>query len=52
MLFIEVNELKLTQAELFSFFHFMCAAANEFELLCMAYLANDGRFLYRSNLTF
>ena len=28
--FIKVNELKLTQVELFSFFHFMYAAANCF----------------------
>ena len=38
--FIKVNELKLTQVELFSFFHFMCAAANASELFCMAHLAN------------
>ena len=30
--FIKVNELKLSQVELFSFFHFMCAAANASEL--------------------
>ena len=33
--FIKVNELKLSQIELFSFFHFMCAAANASELFCM-----------------
>ena len=32
--FIRVNELKLTQLELFSFFHLICIAANESELLC------------------
>ena len=26
--FIKMNELELTQVELFSFFHIMCAAAN------------------------
>ena len=35
--FIKVNELKLTQVESFSFFHFMCAAASAFELLCMTH---------------
>ena len=30
--FIKVNELKLTQVELFSFSYFMCAAANAYEL--------------------
>ena len=52
MRFIKVNELKLTQVELFSFFHFMCAAANASELFCMAHLANNKRFLYHSNLSF
>ena len=32
MRFIKVNELKLTQIELFLFFHFMCVAANASEL--------------------
>ena len=40
MRFIKVNELKLTQVKLFSFFHLMCAAANTSELFCMAYLEN------------
>ena len=39
--FIKENELKLTQAELFSFFHFMCVATNASELFCMAHLANN-----------
>ena len=41
MRFIKVNELKLTQVELFSFFHFMCAAANVFELFCIAFLVQN-----------
>ena len=32
MRFVKVNELKLTQVEIFSFFHFKCAAANVAEL--------------------
>ena len=43
--FIIVNDLKLTQGELFSFFHFMCTAANASELFCMAHLENNERFL-------
>ena len=36
--FIKVNELKLTEVELFRFFfHFMCVAVNASELFCMAY---------------
>ena len=42
--FIKVNELKLTQLELISFFHFMCAPANASELFSMAHLANDELF--------
>ena len=42
--FIKVDELKLTQVELFKFFHFMCVAANESELFCVAHLANIERF--------
>ena len=45
-------DLKLTQFELFSDFHFMCVAANEFEFFCMAYLANIESFLYHPNLSF
>ena len=52
MHFIEVNELNLTQVELFYFFHFMCVAPNASELFCMAYLANIERFLYHYNLSF
>ena len=50
--FIKVNELKLTQDELFWFFHIMCAAANASALFSMAFLANIERFLYHSNLSF
>ena len=37
---IKVNKLKVTQAELFYFFHFMCVAANAAKLFCMAHLEN------------
>ena len=50
--FIKVNELKLTQVELFSFFPFMSAAANASELFCITHLANIERFLYHSNILF
>ena len=40
MHFIKVNELKLTQVELFLFFHCVCVADNASELFCMAHLAN------------
>ena len=43
--FIKVNELKLTQVELISFFHFKCVAANASELFCMAHLENNKCFL-------
>ena len=52
MCFVKVNELKIFQVELFSFFHFNSAAAYESELFCMAHLANIERFLYHSNLSF
>ena len=52
MHFIEVNELKLTQVDLFQFFHFMRGAANASELFCIAQSANNERFLYHSNLSF
>ena len=38
-----MNELKLTQVELF--FHFMCVEANASKLFCMAHLVNIERFL-------
>ena len=50
--FIKMNELKLTEVELFLFFHFMCIAANASELFCMAHLANIEGFLCHSNLSF
>ena len=40
MRFIKVNELKLTQVELFWCFHFMCVTANASTLFCMVHLAN------------
>ena len=49
---IKMNELKLTQVELFYFYHFMCVAANASELFRMTYLANIERSLYHSNLLF
>ena len=52
MRLIRVNELKLTQVELFLFFHFMCAAVNASEFFWMAHQANNERFLYHSNLSF
>ena len=47
-----MNELKLTQVELFRFFHFKCVAADVSELFSMAHLANIERFLYYSNVSF
>ena len=35
--FINVNELKLTEVELFLLFHFKFVAANVFELFCAAH---------------
>ena len=49
---MKVNDLKLTQVELFQFFHFMYVAANGCALFCMAYLENIERFLYQSNFSF
>ena len=42
--FIKVNELQLTQVELFQYVHFMCVAADTSELFSMAYLENMERF--------
>ena len=50
--FIKVNELKLTEVELFSFFHFKCVAANVYELFCMTDLAISELFVCNSNLSF
>ena len=50
--FNKLNKLKLTQVGLFSFFHFMCVAANGFELFYKTHLANTELFLYHSNLSF
>ena len=43
--FIKVNELKLSQVELFKFFHFLCVAANATKLFYMVYLANIEHFI-------
>ena len=51
MHFIKVNQLKLSQVELLSFFHFMSAAANASQLFCVAHLANNERFLYHFKLS-
>ena len=48
--FIKVNELKLAQIELLSFFHFKCVTPNAFELFCMAHFANSESFLYHPNV--
>ena len=52
--FIKVNELKLTQIELFQFFfQFMCVAVNASESFCMTHLEkNIERFSYHSKLSF
>ena len=52
MHFIKVNELKLTQVELFRLLLFMCVAAYSSELFFMAHLANIERFVYQSNISF
>ena len=50
--FIKVTELKLSQVELFSFYHCICVAAKASELFCRAHLANIEYFLYLSKLSF
>ena len=47
-----MNELKLTDVELFQFFYFKCVVAIAYELFCMAHLANIKRFLYHSKFSF
>ena len=47
-----MNELRLIQVELFSFFHFMYVAAIPSELFCIAHLANIEDYLYHSKLSF
>ena len=37
--FIKVNEIKLIQDKLFSFFHFIYVVANSSELFCVPHLA-------------
>ena len=46
--FIKENELKLTQVELFLFFHFKYVGANVYDSFRLAYLAIDEHFLYHS----
>ena len=46
MRFIKVNELKLTQIEIFSYFHFMYVSANACELFYVAPLENNECLLY------
>ena len=48
--FIKVNELKLTEVAILSFFQFLRVAANASELFCVAHSENIERFLYHSNL--
>ena len=50
--FIKVNELKLTQVELFSVFHFKCVATNVSELLCIVHSSKNEGFLHHSNPSF
>ena len=45
--FIKMNELKLTEVELFSFFHFMLIH----RIIFCGPLANIDHFLYHSNLS-
>ena len=47
-----MNELKLTEIELFSLFYFERVDANVSESFCMAHLENIESFLYHSNLSF
>ena len=46
------KELKLTQVELFSFFHFKCATTKKSELFSMIHLVNNELFLYHCNPSF
>ena len=43
-----MNNFKLIEVELFSFFHSMCVAANASKLFCMANLEIIERFLCNS----
>ena len=43
---MKLNELKVTQVELFQFFHFMCITANASKFFCMTHLASIERFFY------
>ena len=48
MRFINVNELKFTEVELFLFFQFEYVTADASEFFCMAHLKSNERFLYHS----
>ena len=52
MRFIKGNKLKLTQVELFLFFHFKCVAANASENLYGTFNKKMSAFLYLFNLSF
>ena len=52
MRFIKVNELSLTQVELFLFLRYKFAEANASELFCIAHLANDEHFYFYTILSF
>ena len=49
---MKVSEIKITQVEFFSFFHFVCVAANASELIFMDHLANIESFLYHYEPSF
>ena len=50
--FYQSKWVKINLSWVILVFHFMCVAANESELFCMAHLTNFERFLYSSNLSF
>ena len=51
--FSKVDELRLTQVDLFYFFfHFMCVVSYAAELFYKTHLANIERFLHHFNLSF
>ena len=51
MHFFLVNELKITQVELFALFHFKNVTDNISELFCVGTVSNES-FLHRSNISF
>ena len=50
--FYQSEWVKIKSIELFSFFHFMCVAANWPELFCVSHLADIECFLSHSKLSF